>query len=133
VPGMKLVEEVSKMSDPKGGQYRAVHYLRGVCSVYFMKDAMEAADKMEGGINGPNIKAAMEKMDGHVPAGLEGVCPKGTWTAEDHRGFTDVLVYRGNVKGATDGDIPQLIADGTISMEQVYQADIPRKPEWLGW
>lgn len=133
VPGMALVEEVSKMSDSKGRRYRAVHYLRGVCAVYFMKDAMEAADRMDGGITGPNVKAAMEKMVDHVPAGLEGVCPKGTWTAEDHRGFTDVLVYRGHVKGATDGDIPQLIADGTIGMEQVYQADIPRKTEWLGW
>ena len=133
VPGMKLVESVSGTSDPKGGKYRAVHYIRGVCSLYFMKDAMEAADKMDGGITGPNIKAAMEAMKDHVPAGLEGVCPNGTWTAEDHRGFTNVLVYRGNVKGATDADIPQLIADGSISMEQVYKADIPRKAEWLGW
>jgi branched-chain amino acid transport system substrate-binding protein len=121
VPGMKLVQDVSKMSDPKGEAYRAVHYLRGVCSVFFMKEAMEWADK-NGGINGPNIKKGMYQKQGWVPAGLDGVCPKGTWTAEDHRGFTDLLVYKGNVKSTDD-----------YGMEQVFAASIPRKPEWLGW
>ena len=68
-----------------------------------------------------------------VPQGLEGVCPLGNWTAEDHRGFTRVLVYRGKVSGATDGEIADLIAGGAIGMEPVYTADLPRKPEWLGW
>ena len=133
VPGMKLIEEVSKMSDPKGTKYRAVHYLRGVCAMFYMKEAMERADKMAGGINGANIKAAMYQKKEWVPAGLEGVCPPGSWSEDDHRGFTNVFVYRGNVSGATGGDIATLIADGSIGMEQVYAAEIPRKPEWLGW
>jgi len=132
VPGMDLVREISKMSDPSGEAYRAVHYIRGVCSVFFMKEAMEWADQ-NGGVDGPNIKEAMYQKQDWVPEGLEGVCPAGTWTSEDHRGFTNVLVYRGNVSGATGGEIPELIASGAIGMEPVYQAQIPRKPEWLGW
>jgi branched-chain amino acid transport system substrate-binding protein len=66
---------------------------------------------------------------------LEGVCPPATWTAEDHRGFTQVFVYQGKVTAdaPADEDIAQLMADGTIGMEKVYEANIPRKPEWLGW
>lgn len=118
-PGMKLVREVSKVSDPSGNAYRAVHYMRGICSAYYMKDAMEAAAKA-GGITGPNIKAAMEKMKDHVPAGLEGVCIPSTWTPEDHRGTTKVFLYQAQTKGQ------QAIA-------KVGEADVPRKPEWLGW
>lgn len=118
-PGMKLVREVSKVSDPSGNAYRAVHYMRGICSAYYMKDAMEAAAKA-GGITGPNIKAAMEKMKDHVPAGLEGVCIPSTWTPEDHRGTTKVFLYQAKTKGQ------QAIA-------KVGEADVPRKPEWLGW
>lgn len=63
------------------------------------------------------------------------MCPKATWTPEDHRGFTDVLVYQGSVKAdpPANADIAQLIADGTIGMKKVYEVDIPRKPETLGW
>jgi branched-chain amino acid transport system substrate-binding protein len=132
VPGMDLVRQVSAMSDPKGVKYRAVHYIRGVCSIFYMKEAMEAADQA-GGITGPNIKAAMESKTDWVPAGLDGVCLPATWTAEDHRGMNTVLVYRGTVKGATDGSIVDLVKNGTIGMEQVYAAEIPRKPEWLGY
>lgn len=132
VPGMALVEEISKMSDPDMKEYRAVHYLRGVCSVYFMKEAMEAADKMEGGITGPNIKQAMYEKGDWIPEGLDGVCLPATWSPEDHRGVMDVFVYRGSDSGG-DGEVAELIADGSIGMEQIYTAKLPRKPEWLGW
>ncbi len=121
VPGMDLVREVSKMSDPKGEAYRAVHYVRGVCAIFFMKEAMEWADR-HGGITGPNIKKAMYQKKDWVPRGLEGVCPPGNWSAEDHRGFTEAFVYRGMVK-----------QEGESDMEKIYTADIPRKLEWLGW
>jgi branched-chain amino acid transport system substrate-binding protein len=75
----------------------------------------------------------MESKTDWVPAGLDGVCLPATWTAEDHRGMNTVLVYRGTVKGATDGSIVDLVKNGTIGMEQVYAAEIPRKPEWLGY
>lgn len=132
-PGMKLVKEIAMNADPSA-TYRPVHYIRGICSYYYMKEAMEWADR-NGGISGPKIKEGMYQKANWVPAGLEGVCPPATWTADDHRGFTEVLVYRGKVKAdpPANADIAQLIADGTIGMEKVYQVDIPRKPEWLGW
>jgi branched-chain amino acid transport system substrate-binding protein len=133
VPGMKLVKEIARNADPNA-TYRPVHYIRGICSYYYMKEAMEWADR-NGGISGPKIKEGMYQKENWVPAGLEGVCPPATWTADDHRGFTEVLVYRGKVKAdpPANADIAQLIADGTIGMEKVYQVDVPRKPEWLGW
>ena len=133
VPGMKLVKAVSKTSDPKGTKYRAVHYIRGVCSIFFMKEAMEWADK-NGGVSGPNIKKAMYQKKDWIPAGLEGVCPGGTWSSDDHRGFAKVFIYRGKVAGDTSGgSIPDLAMNGVIAMEKVGEANIPRKSEWLGW
>ncbi len=132
VPGMALAREVSRMSDPNLEKYRAVHYIRGICSVFFMAEAIAWADD-NGGITGPNIKQAMYQKKDWVPDGLEGVCPTGNWSSEDHRGFTKVLVYRGKVTGETGGAIPDLIAGGAIGMELVFAADLPRKPEWLGW
>ena len=131
VPGMKLVEEVSKMSDPSLTKYRAVHYLRGVCSMYFMKEAMEWADD-NGGITGANVKKAMYQKSDWVPEGLEGVCLPATWSDQDHRGVVDVFVYRGKAQDG-EGEIPDLISAGTIGMENIFTAQIPRKPEWLGW
>jgi branched-chain amino acid transport system substrate-binding protein len=131
VPGMELVRAVSKMSDPSGEEYRAVHYLRGVCSMFYMKEAMAWADQ-NGGINGPNIKQAMYQKTDWVPEGLDGVCLPATWTPEDHRGVMKVFVYRGHAKDG-EGEIPELIANGTITMEQIFTADLPRKEEWLGW
>ncbi len=120
-PGMKTVREISKMSDPSGNEYRALHYMRGICSVYYMRDAMAAAAKMDGGVTGPNIKAAMEQMKDHVPAGLEGVCIPSTWTPEDHRGTTKVFIYKAEVGG------------GKQDIAKIGESEIPRKPEWLGW
>ena len=131
VPGMYTVREISKMSDPSGRTYRPVHYMRGICSIFYLKEAMEWADK-NGGLSGPNIKKAMYQKTDWVPTGLEGVCSPATWTAEDHRGVTRVLIYRGHVSGPTDADVPTLIETGTIALEHVQSIDIPRRPEWLG-
>lgn len=120
-PGMTTVRAISKMSDPSGKTYRNLHYMRGVCAVYFMKDAMVAADKMAGGITGPNIKKAMEQMSNHVPAGLEGVCKPSTWTNEDHRGTTEVSVYTTAYNG------------GDFKFIKKATEEVPRRPEWLGW
>ncbi|SEH58535.1 amino acid/amide ABC transporter substrate-binding protein, HAAT family [Magnetospirillum fulvum] len=120
-PGMALVREISKVSDPSGAESRPVHYVRAVCTVYYMKEAMEMADKMPGGVTGPNIKQAMYQKKGWVPAGLDGVCLPSAWAADDHRGTTVVKVYQAATKG------------GTIAMNPVYTAELPRRPEWLGW
>jgi branched-chain amino acid transport system substrate-binding protein len=119
-PGMKTIREVSRMSDPSGETYRNLHYMRGACAVFYMRDAMAIADR-QGGITGANIKKAMETMVDHTPAGLEGVCTPSTWTSEDHRGTTSVGVYTSLYNG---GDF-QLNKQATI--------DVPRRPEWLGW
>lgn len=121
VPGMKLVREISRISDPDGKEERAVHYMRGVCSAYYMKEAMDAAATMEGGVTGPNVKQGMYKKDHWVPAGLEGVCLPSTWKADDHRGSTQVMVYQAEVKGTS------------MAMHKVYSTELPRRPEWLGW
>ncbi|MFC6671054.1 ABC transporter substrate-binding protein [Marinobacterium aestuariivivens] len=132
VPGMYRVQEVSKMSDPAGHLYRPVHYIRGICSMFYLKEAMEWADS-NGGITGPNIRQAIYQHQVWVPAGLEGVCSPATWTPQDHRGVNRVLVYRSHITGPTDGsDVQALIEDGTIRMERVFSVDIPRRPEWLG-
>ncbi|MCG8428691.1 MAG: ABC transporter substrate-binding protein [Chromatiales bacterium] len=117
-PGMKTMREVSKVSDKSGKEARPLHYMRGVCTGMFMRDAMMAADKA-GGINAVNMKAAMENMKDHVPAGMEGACTPHTWTAEDHRGTVDVMVYR-----SVDGEAQK--------MEKIYTAKLPRRDEWLG-
>ncbi|PLX92658.1 MAG: branched-chain amino acid ABC transporter substrate-binding protein [Desulfuromonas sp.] len=119
-PGMATVRAISKMSDPSGETYRNLHYMRGVCAVFFMKDAMEVADK-QGGITGPNIKNAMEQMKEHVPAGLEGVCKASTWTSEDHRGTTEISVYTTSYNG------------GDFKFNPQSTVNVPRRDDWLGW
>jgi len=119
--GMKLVREISKISDPSGAEARPVHYMRGVCSAFYMKEAMDTAATLPGGVTGPNIKKAMYQKKAWVPAGLDGVCLPSSWKEDDHRGTTQVMVYQAAVKGAD------------ISMKKVFTADIPRRTEWLGW
>ncbi|UTW11149.1 ABC transporter substrate-binding protein [Marinobacterium rhizophilum] len=131
VPGMYTVQEISKMSDPTGQAYRPVHYIRGICSMFYIKEAMEWADR-NGGISGPNIRQGLYQRQDWVPAGLEGVCSPASWTPEDHRGITRVLIYRSHVSGSTDAPVADLIERGIIRMERVYSTDIPRRPEWLG-
>lgn len=120
-PGMKLVKEISKISDATGAEPRAVHYMRGVCSAFYMKEAMDIAATLPGGVTGANVKKAMYSKKDWVPAGLEGVCLPSGWTEDDHRGTTKVMVYQASVKG-TD-----------IGMKKVFTADVPRRAEWLGW
>ena len=117
--GMKTVREISRMSDADGKQPRVLHYMRGVCTAMFMRDAMQMAGS-SGELNGTRIKTAMEQMKDHVPAGMEGVCTPSTWTGDDHRGTMQVMVYR-----SVDGD--------KQAMEKIYTADLPRREEWLGW
>ncbi len=131
--GMYTVREISKMSDPEEKKYRSVHYTRGVCSMFYLKEAMELAGQT-GPINGETIKTAMYTIENWVPEGLNGVCLPATWKADDHRGVTKVLVYQASVSGDTDGaSISELMRAGRISMDRVFEAEIPRRPEWLGY
>ncbi len=119
--GMATLREISKVSDPTGAEYRPLHYIRGVCSAYFMRDAMVIADKTSDGVTGPQIKKAMEALKDHVPSGLEGVCMPSTWTGEDHRGTTKVFMYQANAKGTEQ------------SIAKIGEVEVPRKADWLGW
>ena len=131
-PGMKTVMEISKMSDPTGKVYRPVHYIAGVCTALYMREALDWAVK-NGGATGENVIKAFHQKKDWVPAGMEGVCNASTWTEKDHRGTLKVDLYRMNVSGSTDGDLNDLMAKGTIKLEKIKTVDLPRKPEWLGW
>lgn len=118
-PGMSLVRSVSALSDPNGEEARNHHYVRGVCSVFYMKEAMEWA-KDNGGITGPNIKQGMYQKQDWVPQGLDGVCQPSTWTAEDHRGTLNVNV----IAARYEADKPVMDSVAVIAVE--------RRPQWLG-
>lgn len=131
-PGMKTVMEISKMSDAAGTAYRPVHYIAGVCTALYMKEAVEWAAK-NGGATGENVKKGFYQKKDWVPAGMEGVCNPSTWTETDHRPTTKVDIYRMKVSGATDAPVADLVKAGTIKLEKVKTVDLPRKAEWLGW
>lgn len=118
--GMKLVHQISKMSDSSGKKERVHHYIRGVCSTYFMKEAMEWA-KDNGGITGENVKKGMYAHKNWVPKGLEGVCLAANWSTEDHRGINQVNIYKGNYN------------NGDVQIEQVSQVTLKRRDDWLGF
>jgi len=120
VPGMKLIRDVSKMSDKSGEKTRVHHYIRGVCSAYYMKEAMEWADE-NGGITGENIKKGMYVRQNWVPKGLEGVCLPATWTAEDHRGINKVNIYSANYNGKK------------VDVNKVTTVTLDRRDDWLGY
>ncbi len=119
-PGMATVREISKMSDASGDEARALHYMRGICSVYFMRDAMRMAEE-QGEISSQSIKASLESMESHVPAELEGVCLPHTWTPTNHRGTTQVRIYQSHWN------------DGDFKFEHLSTVDLPRGEEYLGW
>src|SRR6201995_5855345 len=131
-PGMKTIKEISAMSDPTGKAYRPVHYIAAVWSSMYMKEAVDWAVK-NGGAPGENVAKGFYQKKDWVPAGMEGVCNPSTWTEKDHRGTLKVDLYRTRIAGATDGDLNQVMAKGTIKLEKVKTVELPRKPEWFGW
>ncbi len=132
VPGMALVKEVSKMSDPTGTVYRPIHYLAAVCTAFYMSEAIGIAGQ-KGKVTGPAIAQALQSKKDWVPAKLDGVCRPSTWTAQDHRPTTEVEVYRVAVGGATDAPVGELMQKGVIKLQKAATVTLPRKPEWLGW
>jgi branched-chain amino acid transport system substrate-binding protein len=120
VAGMDTLRAISSQSDRSGERSRPVHYIRGVCAAFFMRDAMARAAE-DGEITGAAIKAGFESMRDHVPAELEGVCLPSSWTPTDHRGTTTVKLYESHHNF------------GTITASQVYTTTMPLRPDWLGW
>ncbi|OUR78222.1 branched-chain amino acid ABC transporter substrate-binding protein [Colwellia psychrerythraea] len=119
-PGMKLVGEISKMSDPSGNKERTHHYMRGICSAYYMIEAMEWAEE-NGGITGENIKKGMYVKSDWVPKGLEGVCLPATWKADDHRGINKINIYNANYE------------NGSVKVNKVSTVTVERRDDWLGY
>lgn len=133
-PGMDTVREISAMSDPSGEAYRSLSYISGVCSTMYMVEAMEMAIEANGELTGPGIRDAMYVKSDWVPEGLEGVCYPSTWTAEDHRGLMTTAIYQGSVTGPTgDKSVSELMADGTMALEEVATITLERRPEWIGY
>lgn len=120
VEGMKLVNAIAELSGAADGDKPTHHYIRGICSAYYMKEAMEWA-KANGGLTGANIKKGMETRNDWVPAGLEGVCMPSTWTKTDHRGTTVVSVNRGS------------FIDGKVVIELIDTVSLPRRDDWIGY
>lgn len=111
VPGMKLVREISN------NQPQSTFYMAAVCTMMYIKEALEWAEK-NGGINAQNIRTAMYQKQNWVPAGLEGVCAPATWTKDDHRAVVDVPLLRGVMK------------DGKPGWTQVDVVKLGRDKEW---
>jgi len=131
-PGMKLMHEISRMSDAAGSAYRPVHYLAGACAALYMSEAIGWA-AAHGGATGPKIRDAMYARTNWVPKGAEGVCKPSTWTAEDHRPSLQVDLYQIHVKGTTEAPVDELMRKGTVTLTRVTTIDLPRKKDWLGW
>ncbi|QTL05320.1 ABC transporter substrate-binding protein [Aquabacter sp. L1I39] len=131
-PGLSTFKAISKMSDPDGKEYRPVHYLAAVCTVMYMKEAMEWADK-NGGVTGVKIRDGMYQKKDWVPKGTDGVCNPSTWTATDHRPTTTVDLYRAVVNGSTEGTVTELVDKGVIKLDKVATINLPRKTELQGW
>ncbi len=131
-PGMKTVMDISKMSDPTGNVYRPVHYVAGVCSAMYMKEALDWAAK-NGGATGENVRNGFYQKKDWVPAGMEGVCNPSTWTDKDHRPTMKVDLYRSKITGSTDGEMNDVMKKGAVKLEKVKTIELPRKAETLGW
>ena len=132
-PGMKTVMEISKMSDPTGKVYRPVHYIAGVCSALYMKEALDWAAK-NGGATGENVAKGFYQKK-RLGAGRHGRRLQSLDLDREgsSRRRTKVDLYRSKISGATDGDLNDLMAKGTIKLEKVKTVELPRKPEWFGW
>ena len=129
---MALVKEISSMSEKKKS-YRTVHYISGICSAFYMKEAMDMAMKSNA-FSGEEIRNAMYAKENWVPAGLEGVCLPSSWKEDDHRGLMEVPIYRVKVNGSTEKKkVDELMREKIIELVKEDQIELPRRPEWRGY
>ncbi len=132
VEGMKTLKSISVMSGSED-TYRPVHYIAAICSVFYMKEAMEIA-LSNGEITGESLKQAMYKRKNWVPKGLEGVCLPSTWSEDDHRGLMMVPIYRVKVNGSTEKmKVKELMETKTIELIKEKNINLPRRSEWRGY
>jgi branched-chain amino acid transport system substrate-binding protein len=107
VPGMKLIEEVTK------GEYQNTHYIRGWVSMMVLCEALKIADE-NGQLNGPGVKAALETFKDFDTGGLT---PQITFAPGDHRPNMSAKIYE--YQGG------KMVHKATI--------ELPRMKEWLGY
>ncbi|MBL4646316.1 MAG: ABC transporter substrate-binding protein [Rhizobiales bacterium] len=119
-PGMALVNKIYDAGSSDKSSVPTHHYIRGICSAYYMMEAMQWA-KANGGITGENIRDGMYQKKDWVPAGLEGVCLPSTWTNEDHRGTTTVSVNMGSS------------VNGKAVIKNINTVNLPRRDDWIGY
>ena len=130
--GMELIKNVSSMSGNRD-QYRSVHYISAVCSMFYIAEAMKIA-MTKGDLNGENIRNAMYENENWTPEGLNDVCLPSTWKSDDHRGLMEVPIYMVKVNGKTaKKDVDQLMKEQTIQLVKEDQITLPRRPEWRGY
>jgi branched-chain amino acid transport system substrate-binding protein len=110
VPGMKKLVEWHQKNHP--ADTHDTNYVRGWSYVMVWSEALKRADKA-GKLNGPGIREALESLKDFD---LGGLTPPVTYSADDHRSTTSVILYQ--VKGG--------------KLEKVKDYQLPRKPEWLG-
>ena len=119
VPGMELVKTIHANGGGQVGVRPTHHYIRAVCSAYYMKEAMEWA-KANGGLTGKNIRDGFYQKTDWVPEGLEGVCGPVTWSPEDHRGLMEITINSGS------------FVDGKAEITTVDHVTLERRDDWLG-
>jgi len=110
-----------------------VHYISGICSAFYMKEAMDIA-MQSGNFSGEAIRDAMYVKENWVPKGLEGICLPSSWKEDDHRGLMEIPIYRVKVNGSTEKKkVDELMKKGVIELIKEDQIKLPRRPEWRGY
>lgn len=120
VPGMALVNKIYDAGSFDKSEAPTHHYIRGICSAYYMVEAMKWA-KANGGLTGENIRDGMYQKADWVPEGLEGVCMPSTWTPTDHRGTTTVSINKGSA------------VNGVADISHVTEVELDRRDDWIGY
>ena len=133
-PGMANVQAISRISDQSGNAYRPVHYLTGICSAMLLAEAMDSAAANGGQVSGERIRDGFYARQNWVPSGFDGVCAPSNFTPADHRGQLTVALYRARVTGDTSqGNVGELMQNGTMRLEPVKTVTLDRRADWLGW
>jgi branched-chain amino acid transport system substrate-binding protein len=117
--GMNSAAGAKTISAIAGGKPRTSYYIAAVCSVFYVKEALEWADK-NGGITGEKVRQGMYQKKDWVPKGLEGQCAPATWTASDHRSMTSATLWEGQFR------------DGKPAWKHIGDVAMPREEKWFG-
>ena len=116
--GMTNAPGAATLAEMSGGKPRTPYYIAAVCTVFYLKEAMEWADK-NGGLNGDNIRKGFYQKQNWAPKGFEGVCAPATWTAADHRSVDKVTLWE------------SLFKNGKPAWKRVADIPMPREAKWF--